>query len=83
MEMGKSVITTMAMVAEFTIMTKRQYPMAMTTRMALNAVIITQSMRKKRKRKKLLLRRNMTIQSAVMVTTTHTNLIKNTIITNM
>lgn len=80
MAMGKSVITIMAMVAAFTIMTKKQYPMAMTIRMALSAVIITQSTRVKKKRKKLLLRTKMTIQSAVMVTTTYTILIKNTII---
>lgn len=57
--------------------------MDMTNRMAPNAVIITKKMREKRKKKKLLLNRNMTIQSAVMVTTTHTILIKNAIITNI
>ena len=61
MAMGKSVIMTMAMVAAFTIMTKRRYPMDMTNRMAPNAVIITKKMREKRKKKKLLLNRNMTI----------------------
>ena len=83
MAMGKSVTTTIVIVAASIIMTKRRYPIAMTTRKALSAVIITQSTRKKRKRKKLLLSINMIMISVVMVTTTHTILIKNTIIMNM